>query len=84
MNAIDHGDSASVVAMCAGITIPLLQDTPSGRVWERAGAVKDDIFILDAERRVVRVFSCGARPLTSAANRDTLRVWTRDVAGLTP
>ena len=78
VNAVDHGDTASVRAMCAGITIPFVQDTEKEHLWDDAGAQKDDIFVLNAARRVVRVFSCFDRPLTTAANRDTLRAWIRD------
>jgi hypothetical protein len=80
-NAVGHEDSVAVVSMCSGITIPLLQDTGTARLWEKARAQKDDVFILDARRNVARVFSCAVRPLTTPANRDTLRAWVRGVAG---
>lgn len=81
VNAIDHGDSASVAAMCTNVSLPLLQDTNAQKLWDRAAAEKDDVFILNAQRTVVRTFSAIDHPLTVAANADSLRSWVRAVVG---
>ena len=78
VNAIGQGDASSVAAMCAHVTIPLLQDTDSDHLWEDAGAHKDDVYILDTQRHVARIFSCYDYGLHLAASRDSLREWVRE------
>src|SRR5207247_8628611 len=81
INAIGLRDSASVAAMCDNVTIPLLQDADSVRIWVAAAASKDDVYILDSHRNVVRKFNAQQYQLQLSANADSLRTWVRRAMG---
>jgi hypothetical protein len=78
VNAIGHGDASAVAVMCANVTLPLLQDVDSVNLWTKAGAQKDDVFILDSRRNIVRTFSCYDYGL-NGPGADSLRKWVREV-----
>lgn len=82
VNAKETNVSASIQIITRNSAIPFLQDTSSEHLWNDAAAVKDDVYILDAQRRIARVFSCYTYDLASKAGRDSLRTWVRQAAGV--
>lgn len=67
------GRESGNATMCAGRTLPWLQDSSHVRAWEKWGAAKDDVFVLDGSNRVIRVFNLISHDLHNAANYSELK-----------
>ena len=78
----DTNVASSNAVITRNSVIPWLQDTAAEHLWEDAGAAKDDVYILDAQHKIVRAFSCYTYDLAVGAGRDSLRKWVRQVAGV--
>ncbi len=78
----EPGYEAAVTQMCNGVSLPWLQDTVGEDVaglWE---AVRNDLVIVDAENRRVRVISlAGENSIQIQANYDELKRMLLDLAG---
>ncbi len=81
VNAKDTNSSASLQVITRNSMIPFLQDIASPSLWSDAAAAEDDVYILDAQRRITRVFSCYTYSLAGAGS-DSLRTWVRQAAGV--
>ena len=60
-------------SFCYGRTLPWLQDTAAQNVWGSWAVTWRDVFILDAENRVIDVYNLTDHSLEVGANRDELR-----------
>lgn len=81
LNAL--GEESGNGTIATGRTIPWLQDdiTPSGDVWFRWGASKDDVFILDRQNRRLRVHNLLTRDLTNPTHYNELKSILLQAAG---
>lgn len=51
------GFESGNTAICAGRTLPWLQDTSGAKVWQAWGANTDDLIVLDSTNVVVTVYN---------------------------
>ena len=81
INAI--GEESGNGTITTGRDIPWLQDdiSPTGDVWFRWGASKDDVFILDRENRRLRVYNLLTRDLTDPTYYNELKSILLQAAG---
>ena len=59
--------------ICAGRSLPWLQDTPSANVWGAWGVEFRDVVILDAENHLARTYNLTSHDLAVPANYAELR-----------
>lgn len=67
------GAESGNALMCAGRTLPWLQDTPQANVWSSWNVTYRDVVVLDAENRVIRVYNLTDHDLANAANYAELK-----------
>ncbi len=67
------GAEAGNAAVCAGRHLPWLQDTVADSAWTSWGVVYRDVFVLDPDNRVERVYNLTTNNLATPANYDTLK-----------
>ncbi|TPW18013.1 MAG: Uncharacterized protein FD129_149 [bacterium] len=65
----DGGGNATIVT---GRTIPWLQDTEEWKAWDSWQVTYRDVFILDAENRVVGIYNLTPHNLADSTNYATL------------
>jgi hypothetical protein len=73
---LESGNEGAV----AGKTIPWLQDTEEVKAWDLWGVTWRDVYVLDAENRVVAVYNLTEHSLGESANYDSLRSILRSAA----
>jgi hypothetical protein len=66
-------EASGNAGMCAGRTLPWLQDTDQANVWMKWQVDFRDLVILDAENKVLQIYNLTAHDLTNSANYDQLR-----------
>ena len=71
VNAV--GEDADNALVCAGRTLPWLQDTAVANVWGLWDVTYRDVVILDAENRVHAVYNLTQHDLANAANYQALK-----------
>jgi hypothetical protein len=77
----ESGYQSGNESMCAGRSIPWLQDTPQEDVW--FGKWKpslDDVVVLDAENRKLAVYGLASHSLADPANYNYLKNLLRQAA----
>jgi hypothetical protein len=67
------GAEGGNAAICAGRHLPWLQDTVADSVWTSWGVAYRDVFVLDPENRVERIYNLTSFDLSVPANYDTLK-----------
>lgn len=77
------GEESGNGTITTGRVIPWLQDdiSPTGDVWFRWGASKDDVFILDRQNRRLRVYNLLTHDLTNATYYNELKSILLQAAG---
>ena len=71
VNAV--GEDADNALVCAGRTLPWLQDTAAANAWGLWNVTYRDVIILDAENRVYAVYNLTQHDLANAANYQALK-----------
>ena len=61
------------MTICAGRTLPWLQDTSGAEVWRAWAANTDEVFVLDSTNVVITVYSLFDHTLAGSANFATLK-----------
>lgn len=59
--------------MCAGRSLPWLQDTPQANVWAAWQVNWRDVVVLDADNRVIRVYNLSDHDLSTPAHYSELK-----------
>ena len=74
---------SGVPDMCAGRDLPFLQDADSTDVWGSWQVTERDVFVLDAENKVVTVYNLNPpHDLADPVNYETLKTILRQTAGI--
>ena len=71
VNAV--GQDSDNALMCSGRVLPWLQDTAQQNVWGSWNVTWRDVFVLDAQNRVLRIYNLTQYDLAITANYDTLK-----------
>ena len=80
---VNHQASGSGVAdMCLGRDLPFLQDSDSTNVWTTWEVTERDVYVLDAENKVVTVYNLTQHDLGDPVNYETLKTILRQTAGI--
>jgi len=83
ISGINHQASGSgVPEMCNGRDLPFLQDSDSTNVWTAWQVTERDVFVLDAENKVVTVYNLTQHDLGDPVNYQTLKTILRQTAGI--
>jgi hypothetical protein len=83
ISGVNHQASgAGVPDMCLGRDLPFLQDSDSTNVWTSWDVTERDVFVLDAENKVVTVYNLTQHDLADPVNYDTLKSILRNTAGI--
>jgi hypothetical protein len=78
------GAESGIPDMCLGRDLPLLQDTTEADVWGAWEVTYRDVFVLDAENRVVTIYNLTDHDLGQPANYEALKGILRQAAGVAP
>jgi hypothetical protein len=76
----DAGQEGDNPLMCAGRTLPWLQDTPAAQVWARWQASIEDVVVVDADNKIIRTYTLAGHTLADSANYAELRTIMLDAA----
>ena len=79
VNGIGH--ESGIPSMCAGRDIALDQDIDTAKVWDSWHVTYRDVFVLDAENKVVTVYNLTQHDLADSVNYQTLKTILRQTAG---
>jgi hypothetical protein len=71
LNAV--GQEIDNALMCSGRVLPWLQDTAQQNVWGSWNVTWRDVFVLDTQNRVKRIYNLTTYDLAVPANYDTLK-----------
>jgi hypothetical protein len=71
VNAV--GQESDNALMCSGRVLPWLQDTAQQNVWGSWNVTWRDVFVLDTQNRVKRIYNLTDYDLAIPANYDTLK-----------
>jgi len=80
------GEESGNADMCAGRTLPWLQDVPieAASAWHLWHVIERDLVILDADNKVVRVYNLTEHNLLVEANYAELRGILLEAAKVSP
>lgn len=78
----DKASAAGVPDMCNGRDLPFVQDADSTNVWGAWQVTARDVFVLDAENKVVTIYNLTQHDLADPVNYETLKTILRQTAGI--
>jgi hypothetical protein len=76
----ETGEESDNALVCAGRTIPWLQDIPAVNAWDAWQVTYRDVIVLDHETKVVRAYNLTSHDLAIPANYAELRAILLDAA----
>jgi hypothetical protein len=75
------GEDRDNALICEGRTIPWLQDTPTFNVWDSWHVTWRDVFVLDADNRIVTIYNLTTNDLSDSTKYAELRSILINAAG---
>jgi hypothetical protein len=75
------GEDRDNALICEGRTIPWLQDIPLYNVWDSWHVTWRDVFVLDADNRIVTIYNLTTNDLSDSTRYAELRAILLQAAG---